>query len=98
MQKKQKSKKDSLDVYEQSISDALDLKKLKSPSAAKQKKIQAAAREALRDLKSARANIRMNEADLNAIRSLADSSGMPYQTLITYSPLRNRTVGQYAGS
>ena len=31
MQKKQKSKKDSLDVYEQSISDALDLKKLKSP-------------------------------------------------------------------
>jgi pyruvate formate-lyase activating enzyme-like uncharacterized protein len=54
------------------------------PTAALNKKISDSAKATLGDLKTARANIRMNEDDLEAIRLMADKAGMPYQTLITH--------------
>jgi predicted DNA binding CopG/RHH family protein len=84
MKAKTKAKPNKLDVYEQSILDALDFKKLKRPTPSRQKKIHEAAKTTLRDLKSARANIRMNEEDLEAIRLMANEAGMPYQTLINH--------------
>ncbi|MEI6398932.1 MAG: hypothetical protein WCO71_09195 [Pseudomonadota bacterium] len=84
MKAKTKAKADKLDADEQSILDTLDFKKLKRPTPARQKKIHNAAKETLRDLKSARANIRMNEDDLEAIRLMAENAGMPYQTLINH--------------
>ncbi len=73
-----------LSAYEQSIEDSLDVGKLKKPSAQAQEQIKSAASDALRDLKSSRANIRMSENDFLAIRALADKLGMPYQTLIAH--------------
>lgn len=84
MSKNQKEKKVELDEYEQRIEDALDYKKLKRPSAVKQKEIRTAAQAKLRELKSARANIRMSDDDLEAIRAMAEQAGMPYQTLINH--------------
>ena len=84
MGRNQKQKNIELDNYEQSIEDALDIRKLKRPSAAKQKKVRAAAKNKLKELKSARANIRMREDDLQAIYILAEQAGMPYQTLINH--------------
>ena len=84
MVKSQKLKKNELDAYEQSIEDAIDYKKLKRPSAAKQKKVRVAAKTKLRELKIARANIRMREDDLEAICIMAEQAGMPYQTLINH--------------
>jgi predicted DNA binding CopG/RHH family protein len=84
MSRNQKLKKSELDAYEQSIEDALDFKKLKRPSAANQKKVRFAAKANLRELKSARANIRMREDDLEAICTMAEQAGMPYQTLINH--------------
>ena len=84
MARNQKLKKSELDAYEQSIEDTLDYKKLKRPSAAKQTKVRVAAKAKLRELKSARANIRMRADDLEAICTMAEQSGMPYQTLINH--------------
>jgi predicted DNA binding CopG/RHH family protein len=84
MKKKPKAPKSSLDRYEQAIEDALDYKSLRPPRAGIRRKIQTAAKATLRENKIARANIRMNEADLEAIRVMAENSGMPYQTLINY--------------
>ena len=84
MARNQKLKKYELDAYEQSIEDTLDFSKLKRPSAAKQKKVRAAAKTKLRELKIARANIRMREDDLEAICIMAEQAGMPYQTLINH--------------
>ena len=84
MKTKIKSKSDKLDAHEQSILNALDFKKMKRPTSARQKKVRDAANSTLGDIKSARANIRMNEDDLEAIRLMADEGGMPYQTLINH--------------
>lgn len=84
MEKKYNPENFKLNAYEQGMDDAIDYSKLKKPSASKQEEIKASASEALRDLKSARANIRMNESDMEAIRSLADKAGLPYQTLISH--------------
>lgn len=81
---KRPNKKAPLDKYEQSIEDALDFRLLNSPSSATRKKIQSAAKSTIKENKVARANLRMNESDLNAIHALAESSGMPYQTLINH--------------
>ena len=84
MAKQYHPEKAKLTSYEQGIENSIDYRKLKKPSAAAQKQIKAAASETLRELKSARANIRMNESDMDAIRSLAEKAGMPYQTLIAH--------------
>ena len=84
MAKQYNPEKVKLNPYEQSIEDAVDYKKMKKPSAAQQEEIKAAATETLRDLKSARANIRMNESDMKTLRMLADKAGIPYQTLISH--------------
>ena len=84
MAKQYDPEKVQLNSYEQSIEDGIDYKKLKKPSAAQQEEIKAAAAETLRELKSARANIRMNESDMKTLRILADKAGMPYQTLISH--------------
>lgn len=84
MAKQYNPEKVKLSSYERGIEDKLDYSKLRKPSAEAQKKIKAAASETLRELKSERANIRMNESDMNAIRALAEKSGMPYQTLIAH--------------
>jgi predicted DNA binding CopG/RHH family protein len=84
MKKKTKAPKSSLDRYEQAIEDALDYKSLRPPRAGLRRKIRTAAKATLRENKIARANIRMNEADLEAIRVMAENSGMPYQTLINH--------------
>ena len=84
MAKQYNPNKVKLSPYEQSIENAVDYNKLKKPSAAQQLKIKAEALETLRNLKSARANIRMNESDMEAIRVLAEKAGMPYQTLIAH--------------
>jgi predicted DNA binding CopG/RHH family protein len=81
---KKTTKKSSLDKYEQAIEDSLDLKNLKSPSRAFRAKVRSAAKATLKENKVARANIRMNESDLEAIQAMAVSSGMPYQTLINH--------------
>jgi predicted DNA binding CopG/RHH family protein len=84
MKNRAKQKAEKLDAYERSIFDVLDLKKLKRPSVTTRKKVQDAAKSTLHDLKSARANIRMNEEDLGALRQMAEDAGMPYQTLINH--------------
>lgn len=84
MKKQYNPKKVKLSSYEQGIEDKLNYSKLKKPSANVQEQIKAAASETLRELKSERANIRMNESDMNAIRSLAEKAGIPYQTLIAH--------------
>jgi predicted DNA binding CopG/RHH family protein len=84
MNRKKIEKEISLNTYEQSIEDALDFKKLKRPSIKTQEKVRAAANATLKDIKSARANIRMNEDDLEILRVLAEQAGMPYQTLINH--------------
>lgn len=84
MAKQYNPNKVKLSSYEQGIEDGIDYNKLKKPPATQQKKIKAEALETLRDLKSARANIRMSENDMEALRSLADKVGMPYQTLIAH--------------
>jgi len=82
--KKYNPEKVKLNAYEQSIEDTVNYKKLKKPSAQRQNEIKAAAKETLRELKTERANIRMNESDMDAIRELAEQAGMPYQTLIAH--------------
>jgi predicted DNA binding CopG/RHH family protein len=84
MKKKSKPKKQVLDSYEQSIEDTLDFSRLKPPSRTLRQKVRSAAKATIKENKIARANIRMNESDLEAIRVLAESSGMPYQTLINH--------------
>ena len=84
MAKQYNPEKVKLSSYEQGIEDKLDYSKLKKPSADAQEQIKVAASETLRELKSERANIRMNESDMSAIRSLAEKTGMPYQTLIAH--------------
>jgi predicted DNA binding CopG/RHH family protein len=84
MKKKPKAPKSSLARYEQAIEDALDYKALRTPRAGLCRKIRTAAKATLRENKIARANIRMNEAVLEAIRVMAENSGMPYQTLINH--------------
>jgi predicted DNA binding CopG/RHH family protein len=84
MAKKYDPSKVKLSPYEQSIDDAVDYNKMSKPTAAEQEEIKAAAAETLRELKSARANIRMNESDMKALRILADKAGIPYQTLISH--------------
>ena len=49
-----------------------------------QKKVRTAAKVKVSELKSARANIRMSQDDLDAIHAMADQAGMPYQTLINH--------------
>jgi predicted DNA binding CopG/RHH family protein len=84
LKKKQDPQAHQLDKYEQAIDDAVVYGKLRRPSASKQNKVRATAKATLQELKSARANIRMNENDLEAIRAMADGAGMPYQTLINH--------------
>ena len=84
MAKQYNAEKVKLNPYEQSIEDKLDYKKLKRPSIEEQEKLKTTASETLRELKSQRANIRMNESDMDAIRVMAEKSGMPYQTLIAH--------------
>ena len=60
MEKKYNPKKVKLSSYEHSIEDKVDYSKLKKPSTKAQEQIKAAADETLRELKSERANIRMN--------------------------------------
>ncbi|MGK5083234.1 hypothetical protein WDW37_07995 [Bdellovibrionota bacterium FG-1] len=87
MEKKKKKynpEKVKLDAYEQSIENAIDYKKMKKPTTEEQAQVKAMATETLRELKSARANIRMNEGDMEAVRELAEKAGMPYQTLINH--------------
>lgn len=73
-----------LSSYEQNIEDKIDYNKLKKTSEDKQKQIKVIASETLREIKSERANIRLSESDMNAVRSLAEKSGLPYQTLIAH--------------
>jgi predicted DNA binding CopG/RHH family protein len=78
------AKKIKLSSYEQAIEDQLDYKALKKPSKSFRQKIRSSARTTIKENKEARANIRMNEADLAALRELAENSGMPYQTLLNH--------------
>ena len=84
MKKKYNPENVKLDSYEQSIEDAIDYSKMKKPTPQEQVQVKAMATETLRELKSTRANIRMNESDMEAVRELAEKAGMPYQTLINH--------------
>lgn len=84
MKNKTQPKKQKFDKYEQSIEEALNFDRLKIPSRSFAQHIRSAAKATLKENKMARANLRMNESDLEAIRVMAESSGMPYQTLINH--------------
>ncbi|PWU14610.1 MAG: antitoxin [Bdellovibrio sp.] len=80
---KRKSNHD-LDKYERSVEDALDVSRLKAPSASEQRAVKTAAKRTMKELKSARTNIRMDAQDMQALRELAGHAGIPYQTFIAH--------------
>lgn len=82
MQKKRN--KTRLSRLEKEIESALDVEALKMPGHSEQKALKAAAKRTLKELKSARTNIRMDLGDMNAIRDLAKKAGIPYQTFIAH--------------
>lgn len=82
--KKYNPRKVKLTAYEKAIDESIDWDNLKIPSEEEQKKIKQIATNTLKELKSSRTNIRVNEKDMKAIRQLAESVGMPYQTLISH--------------
>lgn len=85
MKKKYNPEKVKLTKYEQEIEDSITDEMLDQPlDPAKAKEFREAASSTLKELKNARANIRMNEGDLEEIRKLAERAGMPYQTLISH--------------
>lgn len=74
-----------LSKFEQEIEDSITDEMINQPlSPTRAKELQEAASATSKELKNARANIRMNEGDLAEIRKLADKAGMPYQTLISH--------------
>jgi len=85
MKKKYNPEKVKLSRYEQEIEDSITDEMIDQPlDRTKAKEFREAANATLKELKNARANIRMNEGDLEEIRRLADKAGMPYQTLISH--------------
>lgn len=84
MKKRYSLEKLKLSTYEQEIEDGVNYTKLKKPSKEKIKFIKETATNTLKELKKERTNIRMNEADIGAIKELAKKFGLPYQTLISH--------------
>lgn len=80
--KKYNPEKVKLTAYEKEIDDSIDWENLKPPTKEQLEFYKKAALNTLKELKSSRTNIRVNEKDMKAIRQLAESTGMPYQTLI----------------
>jgi predicted DNA binding CopG/RHH family protein len=80
--KKYDPEKEKLSKYEQKIDDTVDRDNLAKPSEERQAQLKAAAKNTLKMLKAARTNIRMDNADMVAIRELANKAGIPYQTFI----------------
>jgi predicted DNA binding CopG/RHH family protein len=73
-----------LSKQEKKLQDALEIGQMTSPSKERQVELKSAARETLKELKDARTNIRMEGADMDAVRKLAKKAGIPYQTFISH--------------
>ena len=84
MKKKYDTEKVKLTKHEMKVQVMLDLEQMATPSRERQIALKSAAKATLKELKSARTNIRIDGTDMDALRKLAKKAGIPYQTFIAH--------------